>query len=61
MLNFDDVVHRRSFALKKELSFTMCGEIDYAKPDYAVMDDNNYALLVQADMVSYLAIFSARR
>lgn len=36
----------------------MCGEIVYAKPDYTVMDDNHYALLVQADKVSYLAIFS---
>lgn len=58
MLNFDDVVHRRSLALKKKLSFTICGEIVYAMPNYAVMNDNNYALLVQEDRVSYLAIFS---
>ena len=58
MLDFDDVVHRRSLAIKKELSFTMCGETVYAKPDYTVMDHDNYALLVQEDKVSYLAIFS---
>jgi hypothetical protein len=34
----------------------MCGEIVFAKPDYTVMDDN-YALLVQEDKVSCLAIF----
>ena len=55
MLEFGDVVHRRSLALKKELLFTICGEI---KPDYTVMDHDSYALLVQVDKVSYLAIFS---
>ncbi|KZP13939.1 hypothetical protein FIBSPDRAFT_797247 [Athelia psychrophila] len=50
MLDFDDVVHRRSLSIKKELWFTMCGENVCAKPDYSVMDHDNYArLLVQED------------
>ncbi|KIL66756.1 hypothetical protein M378DRAFT_9825 [Amanita muscaria Koide BX008] len=51
MVDFDDVMHRRSLALKKELTFTMCGETVYAKPDYTVMDHDNYALL--RDAVTY--------
>ncbi|KAM6501669.1 hypothetical protein JOM56_001646 [Amanita muscaria] len=49
MLDFDNVGHRRSLALKKELAFTMCGETVYAIPDYTVMDHDNYVLLVQED------------
>lgn len=58
MLDFDDVVHRRSLSLKRELAFTMCGEIVYAKLDYTVMDHDNHVLLVQEDKGSYLVISS---
>lgn len=57
MFDFEDVVHRRSLALK-ELSFTLCVETVHAKLDYIVMEEDNYTFLVQEDKVRYLAIFS---
>lgn len=42
----------REIATKRELSFTMCGEWKWAKPDFVVLSGGQRTLLVQEDKVS---------
>ncbi|KAH8831918.1 hypothetical protein DL96DRAFT_1667921 [Flagelloscypha sp. PMI_526] len=57
LLDFDD--EERAIVMRKELTFDMCGNRVYAKPDLCVMRDYELVLMVQEEKVSYIEMYTS--